>query len=637
MCALYRSFATRLLLFPRAIKLLIVVAVDAVICVVSVFAAFYIRLGDLYDVNHLLVFPSISAILLALPLFFVFGLYRSIFRFGGLYAVVSALKAVIVFSIFYSPVFFAGWFNGAPRTIGVLQPILLFVLISSSRVCFQAIYRTIDSRRDESFESANALVYGAGVVGRQLVVWCRGPGAFRVLGFLDDDVEIQGHTIDGQMVYAPSELGSLVKKLHISNVLLALPNASRARQNRIIDQLNKCGVKVHSVPSIESLLRGDFTISTVRDVTADELLGREPVAPNSNLMGSVLNGRVILITGAGGSIGGEICKQILNFSPKKLILLDQSEFGLYSILESIRDDCPPDTLLTPVLGSITNAESIEKVLSLHKPEVVYHAAAYKHVPLVEANPIEAYKNNVLGTLNVLRAADDAGVAHFVLISSDKAVRPTSIMGITKRISEMVLQAFPTKTERIKVSMVRFGNVLASSGSVVPKFRQQIKSGGPLTVTHDDITRYFMTISEAAQLVIQASAMAVSREVFVLDMGEPVKIRDLAVRMVELSGLTVKSEDNPNGDIQIVTTGIRPGEKLYEELVIGDDIRNTPHPRIKVAKEDHVSWDELSQALMDFDLLCAEGGSENFSYSLKRFVSRRGAWISDVRANRSVNY
>jgi FlaA1/EpsC-like NDP-sugar epimerase len=441
-----------------------------------------------------------------------------------------------------------------------------------------------------------------GQTGRQLAAAMTNSHAMKVVGFLDDDDRLHGHVLNGLPIYDPTDLTDLATTLNISDVLLAMPSLSRRRRNEILGQIRVAKVAVRTLPSVTDLAQGKVSISDLRELDIDDLLGREPVMPNHILLAMNVLNKVVMVTGAGGSIGGELCRQILAVGPSKLLLIEQSEFALYGIHQELEGKLlGRDIALVPLLASVQDKERIYEIMSTWHPDTVYHSAAYKHVPLVEHNPAEGIKNNVLGTLRTAQAAAENAVSDFVLISTDKAVRPTNIMGTSKRLAEMVLQALAARTSGTKFSMVRFGNVLDSSGSVVPKFRQQIRQGGPITLTHPEITRYFMTIPEASQLVIQAGAMAKGGDVFVLDMGQSVKIMDLARRMIELSGLTVKDQENPDGDIEIEITGLRPGEKLYEELLIGDNPRPTSHSRIMKAHEEFVPWTELEGKLKSLEI------------------------------------
>jgi len=423
---------------------------------------------------------------------------------------------------------------------------------------------------------------------------------FEVVGFLDDDRMLVGQRLHGLPIYSARSLEVIYQRLDISHVLLALPHASRTRRAEILAEIKRYPLHVMTIPGMSDIALGNVAITDIRELDVADLLGRGPVVPEQSLLARNVAGRTLLVTGAGGSIGSELCRQILELEPRRIVLLDHSEYSLYAIHQELErlqlKQEGPRVDLVPVLGSVTDHARMDKVFSQWKPHSVYHAAAYKHVPMIEANVLDGINNNVMGTWVAARAAERHGTANFVLVSTDKAVRPTNIMGATKRLSEMVLQAFSDRSQTTRFAMVRFGNVLGSSGSVVPLFRQQIRDGGPVTVTHREVIRYFMTIPEAAQLVIQASAMASGGEVFVLDMGEPVRIMDLARNMIELSGLTVRDEDNPQGDIEIAIVGLRPGEKLYEELLIGDDPEPTNHPRILKANEAFLPWQDLERKL-----------------------------------------
>jgi FlaA1/EpsC-like NDP-sugar epimerase len=447
------------------------------------------------------------------------------------------------------------------------------------------------------------LIYGAGSAGRQLAAGLKTSPELVVVGFLDDNKSMHKQVLNGLKIHDPSMLLSLVTKYRVTQVLLAIPSASRARRNEILDMVRAAQVQVRTLPGMIDLAQGRVQVSDLKELDIEDLLGRDPVPPSRALLAKNITGKVVMVTGAGGSIGSELCRQIVQLSPSALLLIELTEFALYAIEQELQGQMATagvQVSLLPLLANVRDESRMDEILRTWKPHTVYHAAAYKHVPLVEHNPAEGVKNNVLGTLNTAKLAAKHGVADFVLISTDKAVRPTNVMGASKRLAEMVLQAQAAAVQKAGVttcfSMVRFGNVLGSSGSVVPLFRSQIKDGGPITLTDERITRYFMTIPEAAQLVIQAGAMASGGDVFVLDMGEPVKIFDLAKRMVELSGLALKDDANPNGDIEIQVTGLRPGEKLYEELLIGDNPLPTSHARIMKAHEDFLLWAELQSKL-----------------------------------------
>ncbi|WP_369910080.1 polysaccharide biosynthesis protein [Limnohabitans sp. MMS-10A-192] len=497
---------------------------------------------------------------------------------------------------------------GIPRTVGVLQPLLLLIAITLSRVTVRVwlggIYRGILTRQN----LPKVLIYGAGSAGRQLAAALKTSPELVVVGLLDDDDRLHGQVLNGLKIYNPQDLLSLVGKLRVNQVFLAIPSVSRARRNEILDVVRAAHVQVRTLPGVMDLAQGRVHVSDLRELEVEDLLGRDPVPPNPLMMGKNITSKVVMVTGAGGSIGSELCRQIVTANPSTLLLVELTEFALYDIhyeLEQTLAETGNESItLVPLLANVRDADRMAEILRTWRPSTVYHAAAYKHVPLVEHNPAEGIKNNVHGTLVTAQQAALHGVSDFVLVSTDKAVRPTNVMGASKRLAEMVLQAqaeaMKAQGGQTRFSMVRFGNVLGSSGSVVPLFRRQIKDGGPITLTDERITRYFMTIPEAAQLVIQAGAMASGGDVFVLDMGEPVKIMDLAKRMVELSGLSVRGEANPEGDIEIAVTGLRPGEKLYEELLIGDNPLPTSHKRIMKAHEEFLSWSILQGQLAELN-------------------------------------
>lgn len=587
---------------PRAAKRIVVLGVDAALCVLTVWLAYYLRLGEwvtfFADSMWQPWSAALASLAFALPLFIVHGLYRAIFRYSGLFALMTVCKAVGIYGVLYATVFTAIGVTGVPRTIGLIQPILLLLFVASSRLLARFWLGGLYQRQLRVASLPKVLIYGAGNAGRQLAGAMSNSHEMRVVGFLDDDDRLHGHVLNGQPIYSPDDLPDLVGTLGINTVLLAIPSASRQRRNEIITRIQASHVQVRTLPSVSEIAQGRVSLSDLRELDIDDLLGREPVSPNHILLGKNITGKVVLVTGAGGSIGSELCRQILALQPTRLVLVELSEYALYQVLEELeaRLKDAVGVELVPLLASVRDQDRMQEIMRDWKPDTVYHAAAYKHVPLVEHNPVEGIRNNTLGTLITARAAEEAGVADFVLISTDKAVRPTNIMGASKRLAEMVLQAMAAQGSHTRLSMVRFGNVLGSSGSVVPKFRQQIRDGGPITLTHPDITRYFMSIPEAAQLVIQAGAMAKGGEVFVLDMGEPVRIRDLALRMIELSGLTLKDDMHPDGDIAIEITGLRPAEKLYEELLIGNAPKPTQHPRIMQAREDCMEWHMLQEVL-----------------------------------------
>ena len=591
------KLANPVLALPRAAKRLVALSVDLGLCVLSVWLAYYLRLGEFVSLSGNALWAVGASIAIALPIFVVSGLYRAIFRYSGWPALLAVARAVGIYGLLYASIFAAIGVVGVPRTVGIIQPILLLLFVGASRALARVWlgdqYLSILKRSSRP----KVLIYGAGTTGRQLAAAMGNSHDMRVAGFLDDDERLHGHVLNGLPIYDPADLSTLATVQDIRHVLLAMPSLSRQRRNEILSQIRSARVAVRTLPSVTQLAQGKVSVSDLQELDADDLLGREPVSPNHILLAKNIVGKVVLVTGAGGSIGSELCRQILALGPIRLLLIEQSEFALYAIHQELEAKLADrDTALVPLLASVQDDERMQEIMSTWHPHTVYHAAAYKHVPLVEHNPAAGIKNNVLGTLRTAQAAAENGVGDFVLISTDKAVRPTNIMGASKRLAEMALQALAATRTDTKFSMVRFGNVLGSSGSVVPRFRQQIREGGPITLTHPEVTRYFMTIPEAAQLVIQAGAMAKGGDVFVLDMGQPVKIMDLARRMVELSGLTVKDELSPDGDIAIDVTGLRPGEKLYEELLIGDNPKPTLHPRIMKAHEEFLPWSEFEAKL-----------------------------------------
>jgi len=599
--------------WSRFRKRLVVVCLDFCLAILATWLAFSLRLDTLHEPEGVEWAVYVIAPLLAIPVFIKFGLYRAIFRYTGIAAILTTGKAVSVYGLIFSP--FVWWLyhrGGVPRSLIVLQPLIFLLLVSSSRTLG---WHWLAARTH--VPGSRLLIYGAGSAGAQTAAALASTRQYALLGFLDDDPAKSGGSINGVPVFPASQAPDVVGRLAVTDILLALPSASRERRNQIIGQLQSLPVRIRSLPGLSDLASGRVTVDDFRDLDVEDLLGREPVAPRPELLARTLERKVVLVTGAGGSIGSELCRQIASVGPSQLLLVEHSEFALYRIhqeLTSLVKSRGLDVRLVPLLADVCNFERISAICRAYRPAVVYHAAAYKHVPLVESNPGAGVLNNVLGTFNAARAAMEAGVERFVLISTDKAVRPTNVMGASKRVAELVLQSlaasdiypFDEGADRIVegrypwhttcFSMVRFGNVLGSSGSVVPLFRSQIAEGGPLTITHPEVTRFFMTIPEAAQLVLHAGAMAEGGDLFVLDMGTPVRILDLAKRMVALSGLTIRDEARPNGDITITFTGLRPGEKLYEELLIGENPLPTDHSRIIRAREDFMAWPDLKAHL-----------------------------------------
>ncbi|MCS6763606.1 MAG: polysaccharide biosynthesis protein [Candidatus Protistobacter heckmanni] len=614
---------TVLINLPRIWKQGIVALADIAMALVSTWAAFSLRLDEWHWPTEYQWFAYVLPPLLAVPVFTRIGLYLAVFRYTGLSALVGIGKAVFFYGLVYFLILMGFALPGVPRSLGILQPLIFLILIASSRAFARFWLNSIQSAiRGEMSQEKRWLIYGAGAAGVQIASALAETRQFAMIGFLDDDASLHGKTINGRKVYSPKKLDELIEQYAITDVVLSLPSASRVRRNEILSTLRNFQVHVRSLPGLMDIAQGKVTVTDIQELDEDDLLGRECVPPNPELMQLNITDKAVMVTGAGGSIGSELCRQILENRPARLILLDHNEFGLYEIQSQLQERLPetsPETELVPMLGNVRDPGRIREVISIWQPDTIYHAAAYKHVPMVERNVAEGIKNNVFGTLNTAIAARDGGVASFVLVSTDKAVRPTNVMGASKRLAELVIQALAVDSAT-KFSMVRFGNVLGSSGSVVPLFRQQIRQGGAITLTDPEVTRYFMTIPEAAQLVIQAGAMAEGGDVFVLDMSAPVKISDLAKRMVELSGLSVKSAANPDGDIEIQVTGLRPGEKLYEELLIGENPQTTAHSKIMKAQEDYLSWPLLQQKLAALEKAAEENQLALIRAILKELVN-----------------
>ena len=607
-----RQASRPVLALPRHAKRIIVLLVDVSLCVLTVWLAFYLRLGEFISLSGTAFWAVALSVTFALPLFIVSGLYRTIFRYSGYPAMFAVVRAIGVYGLLYASIITAVGITGVPRTVGLIQPLLLFLAVGSSRALARYWLGGMYQSHLHIAGLPKALVYGAGSAGRQLVSALDSSFEMRVIGFLDDDDRLHGQVLNSKPIFSPIELADLIETKGVTHVLLAIPSASRHRRNEILKKISQNQVVVRTLPSFADLAEGRVTMSDLRDLDIDDLLGRESVAPNHILLAMNISSKVVLVTGAGGSIGSELCRQIIKLKPKKLLLVEMSEYALYSIhseLESLREklgDLDRNRIL-PLLASVQDEDRMLEIMDTWRLDTVYHTAAYKHVPIVEHNLAEGVKNNVIGTLTTAQLAIEKGVSDFVLISTDKAVRPTNVMGASKRLAELCLQALfasqasasisqGEKKKKTKLSMVRFGNVLDSSGSVIPRFRKQIRDGSAITLTHPEITRFFMTIPEAAQLVIQAGAMAKGGDVFVLDMGKSVKIADLARRMIELSGLTLRDKFNPDGDIEIVVTGLRPGEKLYEELMLGDNPKPTKHSKIKRAQDPFIPWNQLETDL-----------------------------------------
>lgn len=592
-----------LLQIPRLNKRIISITIDSLLLISSFWLSYWIRLDNLTpyssEKHWLLLLLIISMTIMVLE---KLGLYRTVLRYVSFRVLLTILGGVVFSSLlFVTAAFIFDIF--LPRSTAILYFSIAFILIGGLRLIFRmTVYRL-------NRTSVFVMIYGAGASGRQLHLALNQSSEFLPLIFVDDDSKLINSNIQGLKVCSPLETKKLVERYRISKILLALPSVDIKKRKEILDSLESLPCEVLSVPSMVDLVSGAAKIDELKEVSINDLLGRDTVPPNELLMTKNIVGKTVLVTGAGGSIGSELCRQVVKLEPKKIILFDHSEYNLYEIdkeLNQMKLSSNENLEIIPIIGSVQNIDRLKSLFKTIDIDTVFHAAAYKHVPLVEFNVIEGIRNNVFGTLNCANVAIEACVESFVLISTDKAVRPTNVMGASKRIAELILQALAVEKHDTTFSMVRFGNVLGSSGSVVPLFRKQIASGGPVTVTHPEITRFFMTIPEAAQLVIQAGAMGVGGDVFVLEMGEPIKIADLASRMVHLSGFSIKNTENPNGDISINYSGLRPGEKLFEELLIGGNVIGTNHDRIMTANELMLPWVELNDIIQELDKACISG-------------------------------
>ncbi len=583
----------RLQNLERIYKQLIMLFIDLCTIIFSVWFSFVLRLGEVWPADYIesswwlfLVFP-----LLMIPLFIRLGLYRAVLQYIGIKVITTTFMATTISCLVVG--FFMMFFreSNLPRSVLPIFWFIVNIFVIASRFLFKGILYSWDSYVNERKQT---VIYGAGNAGVQLSESLRKSVDYASIAFIDDDKQRQGTILNYLEVFPYEKLDYLIKEKGAKVLLFAIPSITASKKKQILKKLTKYPIEVKVLPSVDNIVNGIVSLDAIQHVEVGDILGRSPVAPKKELLKRNIKDKNILVTGAGGSIGSELSRQIMRLSPKKVVLLDNSEFNLYTIhLELVAKGVNVEVI--PALCTITNYYQLKKLISKHEIHTIYHAAAYKHVPMVEINIVSGVYNNVVGTFNVARLSDELGVENMVLVSTDKAVRPTNVMGASKRFSELVLQAFAVKSKTC-FSMVRFGNVLDSAGSVVPLFRKQIKAGGPVTVTHRNITRYFMSIPEAVQLVLQAGAMAKGGDVFVLDMGEPIKIIDLAYKMIHLSGLTPIDNENPDGDIRIEYTGLRPGEKLYEELLIGNDVVQSEHPRIMQAKEQKLSMEVVASCI-----------------------------------------
>ena len=603
---------------PRYAKRIVAIIIDVGLSILCTWLAFYLRLEEFIRINDITILAVLISISLSIPIFWLFGLYKTLFRFIGVSIILTVAVASLAYGLLYFAVIGIYGIQGIPRSIGIIQPILLFLGISGSRIMIQFLFSNMLILKNYK-NKKNVLIYGVGSAGRQLLNSLKNNSEMKVVGFLDDNHYFHNQSVLGQTIYSPLKINKLIYKKNVDLVLLALPSITRLRRNQIIDYLNQYKIIVKTLPSIQDIVNGKISISDIKDLTVEDLLNREQIEPNLELLSKNINSKVVLVTGAGGSIGSELSRQIIKLKPKKLLLLELNEFALYKISEELKN-ITQNLEVISLLINIQNSSRVEKVFKTFKVDTVYHAAAYKHVPLVEENICESVKNNVFGTFLIAQIALRYNVTNFVLISSDKAVRSTNVMGASKRLAEICIQAlYNNQNKHSKFAIVRFGNVLQSSGSVIPKFKKQIKEGGPVTLTHPEVTRYFMTITEASQLVIQAGAMSEGCEVFILNMGQSVKIRDLINKMIKLSGLTIKDAKSLDGDIEIKITGLRPGEKLYEELLLGDNPQKTYHEKIQKAEDPFVPFDQLKIDLDNLSVLLENNKIAEVKDALYRLV------------------
>ena len=567
-------------------KTIMLSAIDGIMLIFVIFLSFSIRLGHWHWPAENLALVAIFSPLIAAPFFKFFGVYSHIVRYTGLSSVFIIAKAVTFYAFSWGLMAYLISADGIPRSVIIINWLLALILLSGSR--FIAMFLLSNNT---SKDKKRIMIFGAGDAGRQIFNALSQSDRYRVIGFFDDSLDMQGRRINNTKIYSFDDLDKLVEQHQIQEIFIAINALSASRKKEILDCINSYPISVKILPTFSEIAEGKISLESFKEIEIDDLLGREPVKAKVNLLKKNISGKNVLVTGSGGSIGSELSRQILKLKPNKLILYDHSEIALYAIDQELKCNN-----VFPILGSTLDQELFQDVLKKFSIQTIYHAAAYKHVPMVEKNVISGLKNNILGTLFTAKLALNSKVEAYVLISSDKAVRPTNIMGASKRISELILQAFSEQKKQTKFVMVRFGNVLNSSGSVIPLFRDQISRGGPVTVTHKEIVRYFMTISEAVELVIQAGALAESGEVCVLNMGEPVRIVELAKKMISLSGCSLKDKNNPDGDIEIIYTGLRPGEKLYEELLVGVNAIVTDHPMIFKEQENCLTFEQLNKLL-----------------------------------------
>jgi len=582
----------------RGEKQYLMIVADIFLLPMALWISLSLRLSNLWPVQYWLINWWILALipLLSIPLFIHYGLYRAVLKYMGYQVIVATVKAVTLTSLSLGTVFmFVSDVYFPKSTIMIYWFVSILVIISSRYIMKSILYLREPIKKPIG-------LYGAGEAGSQVVDNLRSSSEYVPVALFDDDPAKWGTFINSMWVYSANEMDEVIKKKDIKLILLAIIGITQEKRRKILHNISKYPVEVRMIAGIDNLISGDFNLQQVQSVDVEDILGRDPVIPNKTLLQKNIKRKNILVTGAGGSIGKEMCKQIIHLNPKKIVLYENNEFSLYKTHMELKE-LVSFVEIIPVLSSILDPVKFQEILRDHQIHTIYHAAAYKHVPLVEMNPLEGIKNNILGTYNCVKGAIETSVDTFILISTDKAVRPSNVMGATKRFSELILQGAHKLKTGTNFSMVRFGNVLDSAGSVVPLFRHQIKQGGPITVTHPEITRYFMSIPEAVELVIQAGAMAKGGDVFVLEMGEPVRIIDLAQQMIHLSGYELRNNKNPSGDIEIKITGLRPGEKLNEELIIGNNVYSTDHPQILKAEEKSIDWKEIEDKTLHMKSIC----------------------------------
>jgi FlaA1/EpsC-like NDP-sugar epimerase len=619
-----RSLVLRVIGLPRVVRKAIIITLDLMICLLAVWLAYWLRLGEWELFTPRVVIFAGIALATWIGVSIATRIYRSVVRFSGRHTVFALMRACMLMSLVLAILLVTLRIDSLPRTLSVIHPLVFFLAIVGQRVAIA--YLVFDALHGMGRMSApkRILIYGAGWAGQQLDASIRKEPGLKVVGFVDENEALRDNVLEGKTIFHTSDLELVLAMERIDEVFLAIPSAKRSVRRTIIERINQCSsqVRVRVLPTLSQIASGRVSISSLREVEIEELLGRDEVPPDPELMSRDIAGRRVLVTGAGGSIGSELCRQIMLQRPSILILAEQSEHALYRIDIELRETIKRAGLHCEIHAELVNVADqgqCERLLRKCRPDTVYHAAAYKHVPLVETNPVAGIRNNVLGTLNTCLASEEYGATKFILVSTDKAVRPPNVMGASKRACELIIQARAEAQRQTCYSSVRFGNVLGSSGSVIPLFREQIAAGGPVTITHRDATRYFMTIPEASQLVIQAGALAARGEILLLDMGQPVRILDLARLMVELSGLAVADEDAPDGDIVIEEIGLRPGEKLVEELLIGATSEGTAHPRIVKAREKMLAWEMLEPRLLELQLSLDQGDASAAIEKLKELV------------------